>query len=255
MIPKKIHYCWFGGKPLNHLGQKCLESWKKFFPDYEIIEWNESNFDINCCQYVKEAYEAKKWAFVSDYARFKILYDHGGIYFDTDVEVIRSFDKILENGAFFGCENPEVIKATTEQPGMGCMVAPGLGCGAAQGLPFYKEILEDYEKSTFLNEDGSSNLYTIVERTTELLRRHGLKDVAGIQKVADIMIYPAEYFCPIDLQTAELKITENTYSIHKYAASWKSKNSIIRGKIYRFLNRNFGKKTADFVKRVFGRKN
>ena len=95
-IPKIIHYCWFGGKPLNKLGEKCLKSWKKFFPDYEIIEWNESNFDVNCCQYVKEAYEAKKWAFVSDYARFKILYEQGGIYFDTDVEVIRPFDAILK---------------------------------------------------------------------------------------------------------------------------------------------------------------
>ena len=93
MIPKKIHYCWFGGKPLNKLGKKCLKSWKKHFPDYEIIEWNESNFDLNCCQYVKEAYEAKKWAFVSDYVRYKVLYEQGGVYFDTDVEVIKSFGK------------------------------------------------------------------------------------------------------------------------------------------------------------------
>ena len=121
MIPKIIHYCWFGGKPLNKLGKKCLKSWKKFFPDYKIIEWNEGNFDINCCQYVKEAYEAKKYAFVSDYVRFKVLYEQGGLYFDTDVEVIKPFDAILINGNFMGCEN-----AVSDN----IAVAAGLGLGA-----------------------------------------------------------------------------------------------------------------------------
>ena len=104
MIPKIIHYCWFGGNPLDKLGQKCLDSWKQYFPDYEIKEWNETNFDVNCCQYIKEAYAAKKWAFVSDYARFKILYEQGGVYFDTDVEVIKPFDDILIKGNYMGCE-------------------------------------------------------------------------------------------------------------------------------------------------------
>lgn len=108
MITKRIHYCWFGGKPLNNLGKKCLKSWKKYLPDYEIVEWNESNFDLNCCRYVQEAAKEKKWAFVSDYARYKILYEQGGIYFDTDVEVLKSFDDILANGAFMGCENPDL---------------------------------------------------------------------------------------------------------------------------------------------------
>ena len=104
MIPKIIHYCWFGGNPLPELAIKCIESWKKYLPDYEIKEWNESNFDINCCAYVREAYEAKKWAFVSDYARFWILYQHGGLYFDTDVELIKSIDDLIVKGAFMGCE-------------------------------------------------------------------------------------------------------------------------------------------------------
>lgn len=246
MIPKKIHYCWFGGKPLNKLGKKCLKSWKKFFPDYEIIEWNESNFDFNCCQYVKEAYEAKKWAFVSDYVRYKILYEQGGIYFDTDVEVIKSFEDILEKGAFMGCENPVVE--------IGIKTNPGLGCAVAPGLDFYREVLEDYEKSSFYNDDGSLNLYTIVQRTTELLKKHGLRDTADIQQVAGINIYPAEYFCPIDMRTGVLTITENTYSIHRYAASWESKYSIVRGKVYRFINRNLGERVARIFKNIFGRK-
>lgn len=250
MIPKKIHYCWFGGKPLNKLGKKCLKSWKKYFPDYEIIEWNESNFDFNCCQYVKEAYEAKKWAFVSDYARHKILYEQGGIYFDTDVEVIKSFADILEKGAFMGCENP----IDNENNQFICPVASGLGCAAEPGLSFYREMLDDYEKSSFLNEDGTLNLYTIVERTTDLLKKHGLENTNAIQRIADINIYPAEYFCPIDLRDGVLRITENTYSIHHYAASWESKYSIIRGKIYRFINRNFGEHVADTIKKFLGRK-
>ncbi len=246
MIPKKIHYCWFGGKPLNKLGKKCLKSWKKHFPDYEIIEWNESNFDFNCCQYVKEAYEAKKWAFVSDYARYKILYEQGGVYFDTDVEVIKSFDPILAAGSFIGCENPHIKS--------GIAVASGLGCAAAPGLEFYREVLDDYEKSSFYNADGSLNLYTIVQRTTDLLRNHGLKDTMEIQQVAGITVYPAEYFCPINMETGKLEITKNTYSIHRYAGSWVSKKDKFRGKVYFVINRVFGKKMAAFARKIFGRK-
>lgn len=247
MIPKKIHYCWFGGKPLNKLGRKCLKSWKKYFPDYEIVEWNESNFDLNCCRYVQEAAKEKKWAFVSDYVRYKILFEQGGIYFDTDVEVIKSFDDILTSGAFMGCENPDLNSTYAVNPGLGVAVAPGLG--------FYKEVLEDYEKSSFYNDDGSLNLYTIVQRTTDLLRKHGLKDSMEIQTVADITIYPAEYFCPINIVvTNRPVITSNTHSIHWYMASWCDNKSRLRGKIYRFIIRLFGENFANKVRNVFGRK-
>ena len=117
MIPKKIHYCWFGGNPLPELAIKCLESWKKYCPDYEIIEWNETNFNLDSCEYVREAYQAKKWAFVSDYARLKVVYDNGGIYLDTDVELIKSLDRLLKNKSFFGTETTGVV-------------ATGLGFGA-----------------------------------------------------------------------------------------------------------------------------
>ncbi len=246
MIPKKIHYCWFGGKPLNKLGQKCLKSWKKYFPDYEIIEWNENNFDLNCCQYVKEAYEAKKWAFVSDYARYKILYEQGGLYFDTDVEVIASFDDILEKGSFMGSESPMTATFLKVNPGIGVAVEPG--------LPFYKEVLDDYEKSSFYKEDGSIDLYTIVERTTDLLKSHGLENKNEIQTVAGMTVYPSEYFCPINMDTGKLEKTKNTRSIHRYAATWVDSKSRFRGKVYFLIVRIFGENTAKKMRRYLGRK-
>ena len=249
-IPKKIHYCWFGGNPLNDLGKKCLESWKKFFPDYEIIEWNESNFDVNCCQYVKEAYAAKKWAFVSDYARFKILYEQGGVYFDTDVEVIKSFDEILAKGNFMGCEN----KVDENDPASRLAVAPGLGLAVEPGLKLIKDLLDDYEKSSFLKPDGTNDLTTIVDRTTLFLREYGLRDVNEIQTVADVTIYPVDYFCPINMATGKLTITENTCSIHRYAASWVDDYSKFRGKVYKIIRRCFGEKLTAKIRAVFGRK-
>lgn len=227
---------------MNQLGEKCLASWKKYFPDYEIIEWNESNFDVNCCQYVREAYGAKKWAFVSDYARFKILYEQGGVYFDTDVEVIKSFNDILEKGNFMGCEN----KTTEINPGLGLAVAPGLG--------LIKEILENYEKDSFINKDGSLNLTTIVTRTTNILKNHGLQNINEIQTVAEVNIYPVDYFCPIDMSSGKLIITENTHSIHRYAGSWETKENKFRGRVYRFINRTFGERIAEKIRKVIGRK-
>lgn len=247
MIPKKIHYCWFGGKPLNAMGVKCLESWKKFFPDYEIIEWNESNFDIHCCKYVEEAYEAQKWAFVSDYVRFVVLYEQGGVYFDTDVEVIQSFDDILEKGGFMGCEN----KLT--EPTDRLAVAPGLGLAVEAGDPFIKELLEDYDRSSFKREDGSLDLTTIVDRTTKLLRLHGLEETNEVQTVAGITIYPVDYFCPIEMTTGRLIVTDNTRSIHHYAASWVDKKSKFRGRVYKTIRRIFGKRAATFMRKIFHR--
>lgn len=246
MIPKKIHYCWFGGKPLNKLGKKCVKSWKKYFPDYEIIEWNESNFDFTCCPYVQQAYEAKKWAFVSDYARHKILYEQGGIYFDTDVEVIKSFEDIIAKGAFMGCENPNLEK--------GISVASGLGCAVAPKNEFYGEVLADYERSSFYKGNGELNLYTVVDRITDLLKKHGLQETMEIQEVAGITIYPAEYFCPINMISGRLEKTKNTHSIHRYAASWTSKGERFRGKIYHLIYRCFGEKAANGLRKRLGKK-
>ena len=213
MIPKVIHYCWFGKNPLPEIAVKCIDSWKRFFPDYKIKEWNESNFDLNCCEYVKEAYSAGKWAFVSDYARYWILYNYGGLYFDTDVEVIKNMDDVITHGPFMGCEisdNGDNIS----------VVNPGLGLAATPGLDIYREILENYQKAHFLNDDGSNNYETVVERTTDLLKKHGFLECNKIQCVAEITIYPPEYFCPMDYATGKLNVTEDSRSIHWYDASW-----------------------------------
>ena len=225
MIPKVIHYCWFGRNPLPPLAIKCIESWKKFLPDYEIKEWNEENFDVNMIPYTKEAYEAKKYAFVSDYARFWILYKYGGLYFDTDVEVIKPMDDIIARGPFMGCEKEVKVGATA------LAVAPGLGLGCNPGLSFYKEMLDLYASLHFLKMDNSLNLKTIVEYTTELLCEKGLMNINDIQQCADVWIYPKDYFCPKDYYTGELNVTNNTYCIHHYEASWKNEVDILSNKI------------------------
>ena len=214
MIPKKIHYCWFGRNPLPESAQKCIASWRKYFPDYEIIEWNEDNFDVNIIPYTAQAYAAKKYAFVSDYARFKILYEHGGVYFDTDVEVIRPMDDIIARGAFMGFEIDAPLSGASK------MVNPGLGLAVAPGLGLYAELLELYRSLQFILPDGSYNTKTIVSYTTEILAKYGLADVAGVQHVAGIYIYPKEYFNPLDDNTGRLRITDNTRSIHWYSKTW-----------------------------------
>lgn len=215
MIPKVIHYCWFGRNPLPPLAIKCIDSWKKYLPDYEIKEWNEDNFDVNIIPYTAEAYKSKKYAFVSDYARFWILYKYGGLYFDTDVEVIRPMDDIIAKGAFMGGENES-------RPNRPLLVAPGLGLGANPGMPLYREILNKYECLSFLNADGSLNLNTVVYIVTDILKEKGLQEINEIQHVNDCAIYPKEYFAPIDTEGGRLTITGNTVCIHHYAASWMS---------------------------------
>lgn len=215
---KIIHYCWFGRTPLPPLALKCIESWKKYLPEYEIKEWNEDNFDVNIIPYTKEAYEAKKYAFVSDYARFWILYKYGGLYFDTDVEVIKPLDDIIAKGPFMGCEKEikDVKGATTKA------VAPGLGLGVNPGVGLYKEMLDLYTSLHFVDGKGNLNLKTVVDYTTELLCKHGLENKPGIQYVAGIYIYPVDYFCPISVDDGKLRVTSNTRTIHHYAQSWQS---------------------------------
>lgn len=227
-IPKVIHYCWFGGKPLPQSAKKCIESWKRFLPDYKIKEWNESNFDINAIPYIQEAYEANKYAFVSDYARFKILYDQGGLYFDTDVEVIRPLDDIIERGPFMGCEQ-DASGATT------IAVNPGLGLGVSPGLGLYKEMLDLYATLHFKNANGTLNQKTVVQYTTELLSKHGISQKKDIQSVAGVWIYPKEYFNPIEMTGRRLVITPNTRSIHHYAATWQSPYRRMKKKIARLI--------------------
>ena len=231
MIPKKIHYCWFGRNSLPKTAQKCIDSWRKYFPDYQIIEWNENNYDVNKIPYIAQAYAANKYAFVSDYARFDIIYQEGGIYFDTDVEVLRPFDDILKYGAFFGCEingsMPAGIQAESlvgkEYEDFRIRVSPGLGMASEANNPFYKEFLDFYDDYRFYREDGTQNSMAVVRITTNLLAKHGLLDRKGIQVVDHITIYPAEYFNPLNSTTGIVSSTENTHTIHWYSLSWMSK--------------------------------
>ena len=232
MIPKIIHYCWFGRNPLPKSAQKCIASWKKFLPDHEIKEWNEDNFDVNIIPYTKEAYEAKKYAFVSDYARFWILYRYGGLYFDTDVEVIKPLDDIVERGAFMGIEMPSVNGTLP-------LVNPGLGIGATPQMDFYKMVLDAYAGFHFLNADGSLNQKTVVSYTTELLECNGMKSMNDIQEVANIWIYPVDYFNPFNDLTGKLDITANTRSIHWYSKTWNNQNPL-RQWLSRMSHRVFG---------------
>lgn len=215
MIPKVIHYCWFGGNPLPESAQKCIASWRKFLPDYEIKEWNESNFDVNAIPYTAQAYAAKKYAFVSDYARFSILYDNGGLYFDTDVEVIRPMDDIIENGPFMGFE----VDPSSKRP-YGA-VAAGLGICAEKKMSIYRAILDYYADLKFIQPDGSYNLTdAVVNITTRELVKAGLKNEPGIQSVSGLNIYPSDYFNPFDDATGKLNKTSNTYTIHWFTKTW-----------------------------------
>lgn len=230
-IPRTIHYCWFGGNPLGEREVACIESWKKFLPGYEIVQWNESNFDVRCCEYVSEAYDAKKWAFVSDYARFKILFDNGGLYFDTDVELIRPIDDLIAQGPFMGVETgcSEELNCVDDKfaslsvAGSGLTVNPGLGLSATSGLELYRLVLDSYNGNHFIKSDGSFDKTTIVTRVTGLLVGLGLKNISGVQTVAGVNIYPSDYFNPKDYFTGIITLTENTRSIHHFDASWYSR--------------------------------
>ena len=213
MIPKIIHYCWFGGKPLPEEAKRCIASWQRFMPDYEIKEWNESNFNVHCNTYCAQAYEAKKYAFVSDFARLQILYQEGGVYFDTDVEVIKPLDQIIAKGAYMGCETSPSEKQKI------ITVNPGLGLAAEAGHPIYEELIELYNQRQFIKEDGRMDLKTIVTTTTDLLIKHGMQATDEIQCIEGITIYPSEYFCPISTD-GEMHITDKTHTIHHYAQSW-----------------------------------
>ena len=241
-IPRTIHYCWFGGRPLPPSALRCIDSWKRNFPGYEIRRWDESNFDI-AVRYTREAAAAGKWAFVSDYARFLILYRHGGIYFDTDVEVIRPMDHILAAGAFMGFEK--------SHSGIG--VASGLGIAAPPGHPFYKKILDHYSSIPYLGSDGKPLSGTVVAHVTRLFLEAGLIPEDRLQCVEGITVYPNEYFNPLDDATGRLRITPRTCSIHHYDKTWCDNYGPTRTRIMRLLHRTFGVTTFSRLRRFLTR--
>lgn len=215
-IPKVIHYCWLGGgnKPESVL--KCIESWRLACPDYEIKEWNETNLNVNINLYTSEAYKAKAWGFVPDYLRLWIVYNNGGIYVDTDVQMLRSFDSLLEHHAFAGFE-----KGTGDENGL--FVNFGQGFAAEKHNPVIKRHMEIYDKMNYLLPDGSYNRIASPHYTTEVLQEYGLDRTRNeYQGLNGITIFPDDYFCPKSFATGLVRKTKNTYSIHQFDGSWYS---------------------------------
>lgn len=227
MIPKVIHYCWFGRGEKPKLAQKCIASWKKYCPDWQIIEWNEDNFDVNQYEYTKYMYANKKYAFLSDFVRLWVVYENGGIYFDTDVEVIKPLDEIVKNGAFVGFENDAFVNS-------------GLGFGAEKENKAIKLMLEEYN---YFPNGFNAKIGPIgcPELNTYGLLKCGLTQNGGFQKLEEITVYPKDYFNPYDNVINKLNITENTYTIHWYSGSWISRKQKIRTFLLRPIHRWFGK--------------
>lgn len=241
MIPKVIHYCWFGRNPKPELMQRCIASWKKHCSDYEIIEWNEDNFNLSQNDYAWEAYEEKKWAFVTDYARLWIVYNHGGIYLDTDVEIIKSLDDLLDAPAFFGSED-------------GASISTGLGFGAEKHNPVVGAMLTDYNSIHFRQPDGYLDKLPCPIRNTNAIAVYLPEkiDLTSIVQIKDAVIYPPEYFCPLSSDGVTMKKTKNTHSIHWFSATWLSADEMIvhqyrifRGK----CEKKFGTRCGSFIAR------
>ena len=205
-IPKKIHYCWFGGGKIPEAYQAFIEEWKTVCPDYEIIKWDESNYDVNKVAFMREAAAVKNWTFIADYARFDIVNTHGGVYLDVDVQTLKNYDQFLELDSFWGMEmefNHQYY------------VNPGLGFGSAPGNPVLQELLELYQSMHFDNQR--------IVASPILLRgffeKHGFVQKNVIQQLDFGTIFPKDYFAPLDC-LGRLKVTKNSVSIHHYMASW-----------------------------------
>lgn len=234
MIPKKIHYCWFGRGQMPELALKCIKSWEEHLPDYEIIMWNEDNFDINSNQYVKEAYESRKFAFVTDYVRLYALYHYGGIYMDTDVEVLKPLDKFLEHSAFTGCED-----------NMMCVTGT---MASSKGHTWTGKLLSQYIGRNFIYPDGSFDNTPNTKVITDLtINEFGWKPTNELQSLKDgLQIYPFDVFCAKQWRTGKIIITEDTHTIHHFAASWLSNSDKLKHKLSRFI----GPKATSFIKNI-----
>lgn len=243
-MSKCIHYIWLGGKKKPRIIEKCIKSWKKFFPDWEIKEWNESNLDLDLCEFVRQAYDNKKYAFAADVFRFEILYKYGGLYFDTDVKVIKSFDDIISKyDAFVGYEYR--------------MAAPGLVLYEAKPFdPIMKEMVDIYRNEKFVIGDGF-NMKVVGEYFSEVLEKYGFVYDNTFQLCGNMAVFPNTYFCPVDGYGNPVNMSSETRSIHLYAASWMSSKERRVMRVKSFFYKIFG---LDFIQGVLkilrkGRKN
>lgn len=224
-IPKIIHYCWFGGKKKPADVEYCISTWRKFLPDYEIMEWNENNFPIeNAIPYVREAYSMGKWAFVSDYVRLCALETHGGIYLDTDVEVFHSMDDLLDCQVFMGFESNDYLTTAV------------IGCRPE--MPVIREFLNSYRDQHFILPDGTADIETTnVVRLTRIMKTHGLRLNGKKQQVEDVTIYPQWYFSPNDFVNIFEKYRKRSYTYHHLHASWYEER----------VNKNFPRRIRRYI--------
>ena len=228
MIPKTIHYCWFGRGIMPELAQKCIESWHKYMPDYQYKLWNEDTFDVNCVPYVKEAYECRKYAFVTDYVRLYALYTEGGIYMDTDVEVLKPYDDLLSLTAFTGYEGSKYLPPVTGT------------IASMAGGEWVKEQLAVYDGLHFILPDGEMDLTTNTVRISAIMKRGGFVQNGKRQVYKDMHIFPVEFFCPRQT-TGEVFLTQNTYCDHHFMGSWNGSKSSS------FITKLVGPKTMVFL--------
>ncbi len=236
MIPRVIHYCWFGKKPLPKSVKKCIKSWKKYCPNYKIIEWNESNFPISCSSFVKDAYDNKAWAFVSDYARLKIIYENGGFYLDTDVELLKSLDELTKEKCYLPLSQDGYI-------------ATGLGFGAIKHSSAIKINLDAYETLSFnkTNLDNiacpkiSNSIFPNIDKKATSVKYY---DEYNTQ------VYPPEYFDPIAPGKSQDLSSNKTISIHHYDATWTNGRNRIKRKIVNFM----GQDRINSLKNIRGNK-
>ncbi|MFD2613953.1 glycosyltransferase family 32 protein [Paenibacillus gansuensis] len=240
-IPRIIHYCWFGrgAKPPKIV--KCMNSWRRHLPDYELVEWNEDNFDLNANRFVKEAYASRKYAFVSDYVRLHALFAQGGIYLDTDVEILKPLDRFLHHESFFGYED--------EQYASSCLI------GSVKEHPWMEELKSYYEELPFVLPDGTLNMKTNTSIITRLCEPYGFAANGEYQVLTNgVVFYPRTYFSPYDFINGANYITENSYAIHHFAKSWLPYHVRLRGELKRRISRLAGPAFIGKMRRVLWNK-
>ena len=235
MIPQKIQCCWLGSRPLGKLEQSCVASWSRACPDYEIVFWNETNSPVNDNDYVKEAYRMKKWAFVSDYVRLRILSEYGGVYLDTDVELLKPLDRFINQAGFIGFESRQNVATCV----MGCV----------PGQPFFSWAAREYDKRVFCTADGNCDCTTNTTWLTDILCRRGLRQNGLTQCVSNITIYPPDVFCPLDLQTGKLRLSEQSAAIHHFAGSWMTPRQRFHTKIAQYIGAENTRKLKKLLRR------